>query len=671
MNGKHNQNTKYVMKATVWGQVLTLIVLLLCTGANCFAQKGRGQKMGLGRCGYQPKILSIAGQIQEIKSGSCEMTTGKAVHGTHLIVQTSGKRTFNLHLGPEPAVRPLIKRLSVGQAMQAKAFRTPRLIENHCIVQSIKIEGEIITLRAENLRPVWAGNHPFSFGSAGEKEPDKTTTLASSSEKNTKKISSNSNKSTDLVKPKNRAESLRALLSYLGLGEGAVVADIGAGSGRDTWVFAKIVGKTGTVFAEEIIASKVNSLQSEAAKKELKQVQAVLGRTDDPNLPANSVDFAFMNHVYHHLAKPRKMLKGIWLALKPGGYFVVVDQRRGTLRDWVPRSLREKKHFWIAETTVVREAREEGFAFIDCAESYYHTDKDFVLIFQRPKELEKPGCDPDPFLPIPVENYSRFFQPFFRPYQNPVFIALGESRTLIPLILEDSSGKGLEIVLEEWATQKEERPPLPDNVSFPSVLTVNGKPDLPDDPIDVVFFLDSYHLLFHEKTLLTELYEKLSPDGCVYILDRQAKKKSLSRREASHRRQIHPETVKQEMAAVGFSFWFRGPRIAPDRFLLVYGKNKAKKIQPKDDPFIGGPMVSESPGRWLRKNYWRLRGLKTNDGKIITFKKSKQKGTVEKVQSDSSRKDIWKMPSEKLIFCFEKKDGKCFLVNYRLLDELQ
>jgi len=671
MSGKDNQKKENVIKVALRGQVLTLLVLLLSTGANCFAQKGRGQKMGLARRGHQPKIVSVAGQIQEIKSGPCEMTTGKAVHGTHLIVQTSGKKTINLHLGPEPAVRLLIKELSVGKAIQAKAFRTPRLIENHYIVQSIEIEGEIITLRAENLRPVWAGNSPFSFVAAGEKESGRTTKLASASEKNTKKISGNSNKSLKLVKPKNRAESLRVLMSHLGLGEGAVVADIGAGSGRDTWVFAKIVGKTGTVFAEEITDSMVNSLQSEAANKELKQVQAVLGHTDDPNLPANSVDFAFMNHVYHHLAQPREMLKGIWRSLKPGGYFVVVDQRRGTLRDWVPRSRREKKHFWIAETTVVREAREEGFAFIDCAEPYYHTDKDFVLIFQRPKDLERPGRDPDPFLSIAAEKCSRLFLPLSRPYQNPVFIALGESRKLIPFILENSAGNGLEIVLEEWATQKEERPPLPDNVSFPSVLTTNGKPNLPDDPIDVVFFLDSYHLLFHEKTLLTELYEKLSPDGCVYILDRQAKKKSLSRREASHRRQIHPETVKQEMAAAGFSFWFRGPRITPDRFLLVYGKNKAKKIQPKDDPFIGGPMVPESPGRWIRKNYWRLRGLKTNDGKIITFKKSKQKGTVEKVQSDSPRKDIWKMPNEKLTFCFEKKDGKYFLDNYRLLDELQ
>jgi len=93
------------------------------------------------------------------------------------------------------------------------------------------------------------------------------------------------------------------------LGEGAVIADIGAGRGRDTWVFAKIVGETGTVFAEEIVEDKVESLKTEAKKRDLSQVRAVLGRTDDPCLPSNSIDLIYLNHVYHHLAKPRDSVK--------------------------------------------------------------------------------------------------------------------------------------------------------------------------------------------------------------------------------------------------------------------------------------------------------------------------------------------------------------------------
>ena len=44
----------------------------------------------------------------------------------------------------------------------------------------------------------------------------------------------------DPAKPKDRATSVRALVSHLDLGNGSVIADIGAGNGKDTWVFAEI-----------------------------------------------------------------------------------------------------------------------------------------------------------------------------------------------------------------------------------------------------------------------------------------------------------------------------------------------------------------------------------------------------------------------------------------------
>lgn len=106
------------------------------------------------------------------------------------------------------------------------------------------------------------------------------------------------------ARPKNRAESVRALVSYAGLGKGAVIADIGAGNGKDTWVFAEAVSETGRVFAEEIGEDMVQSLKDAAEKKSLSQVAAVLGRSDDPCLPADSIDLAYMNRVYHHFAKP-------------------------------------------------------------------------------------------------------------------------------------------------------------------------------------------------------------------------------------------------------------------------------------------------------------------------------------------------------------------------------
>ena len=373
-----------------------------------------------------------------------------------------------------------------------------------------------------------------------------------------------------------RADSLRAIAKRLEVGPGSVIADIGAGRGRDTWVFADIVGKDGKVYSEEISEGSTKAIEAEVKKRELPQVQAVLGTPTDPCLPANSVDMAFMHRVYHHVSKPHEMLKGIWKSLKPGGHFVVVDQHRGTLVDWVPREARAEKHYWIAETTIVREARENGFKFVEYAETDWHAKDPFVLIFQRPADLDAPDRDPDPALPIAPDAVKLLLPASGEAHQRVALVALGEGRKLVAPLLKATSCEAVDIVLEEWATQKEERPPLPENVTIPSVLTEKGDPGLDAEALDAVYFLDTYHLLFHGPTLLEKLRERLTDSGRVYVLDRQAPK-AIPHREASHRRMIAPETVKQEMAQAGFSLLKEGSQPAKDRFLLVFGKADGEK----------------------------------------------------------------------------------------------
>ena len=373
---------------------------------------------------------------------------------------------------------------------------------------------------------------------------------------------------------KARAASLRKLADRLEIRPGATIADIGAGRGRDTWVFAEIVGAQGIVYAEEITEENVDKIKDEAASRELAQVRPVLGTSNSLGIPENSVDMAFMHYVYHHLAKPRAMLREIWKSLKPGGYYVVVDRHKGTLVDWVPREQREKKHFWLAETTFVREAREEGFAFVDFGESQWHAKDDtFVMIMQRPTDVEKPGRDPDPMPPV-VRNVIPDLTPADdASFERIALIALGEGRKLVKPLADRCGSEVIDIVLEEWATQKDERPEVPQGVTVRSVLTEQGDPQLGPERLDAVYFLDTYHLLFHGQVLLPALRERLADGGQVYVLDRIAEE-PLDHREASHRRKIAPQTVQEEMAEYGFQIVSKTVPCGPDRFLLVFRKTQ-------------------------------------------------------------------------------------------------
>jgi ubiquinone/menaquinone biosynthesis C-methylase UbiE len=459
------------------------------------------------------------------------------------------------------------------------------------------------------------------------------------------------------AKPSNREEALRSLCARYKVGGGCAIADIGAGRGSDSWVFAGVVGPDGTVFANEIDAGKVKRIAEEAEKKKLPQVRAVLGVGDDPRLPEKSVDLIYMRRVYHHFAQPRPMLRGMWRALRPGGHLIIVDERRGTLRDWVPRERRAKKHFLIAETTVVREAREEGYAYVECAEDSWYESKPFVLVFRRPKDAVAPGRDPDPFLPLDVERTCAMLCPLDRPYRNPVFVALGEGRHLIPPLVEAAAGKPLEIVPEEWATQKEERPPLPEGVSFASKLPDRGDPGLGPEPIDAVYFLDTYHLLFHAKTLLGKLKEKVTAAGVVYVLDRAAPE-GLSRREGSHRRMIAPERVVEEMREAGFHLWRRAPKPAPDRFLLCFGTVPPEEVWPETDPLVAGPVITDTPQAWLTANLWRLRGMRTAAGDRCGFGASDAGGAISCAPASDDAVSCT-IPAQGLTLLF-KRDGKRF-----------
>jgi tRNA A58 N-methylase Trm61 len=83
----------------------------------------------------------------------------------------------------------------------------------------------------------------------------------------------------------NRADSLRAICQRLGVGPGAVVADVGCGDGPDSMVFATVVGERGTVLAQEIDTAKLKKVVETADKRGLHQIVPVLGQSDDPRLP--------------------------------------------------------------------------------------------------------------------------------------------------------------------------------------------------------------------------------------------------------------------------------------------------------------------------------------------------------------------------------------------------
>ena len=117
-------------------------------------------------------------------------------------------------------------------------------------------------------------------------------------------------------------------IDVLKLQKGAIVADIGAGSGYMTEKLSKKVGPMGRVYATDIQQGMIELLNKRVARRKLTNVTPVLSTQDDPRLPVDTVDLVIMVDVYHELSQPQLMLRHIRASLKTGGRLVLLEYRK-------------------------------------------------------------------------------------------------------------------------------------------------------------------------------------------------------------------------------------------------------------------------------------------------------------------------------------------------------
>jgi ubiquinone/menaquinone biosynthesis C-methylase UbiE len=117
-------------------------------------------------------------------------------------------------------------------------------------------------------------------------------------------------------------------LDVLKIPKGAVVADVGAGSGYMTVKLSKKVGPTGMVYANDIQPEMLRLLGLRLKAQRISNVTLVPGDVDDPKLPAATLDLELLVDVYHEFSAPQIMLRHLRDALKPTGRLVLLEYRK-------------------------------------------------------------------------------------------------------------------------------------------------------------------------------------------------------------------------------------------------------------------------------------------------------------------------------------------------------
>ena len=164
------------------------------------------------------------------------------------------------------------------------------------------------------------------------------------------------------------------IVEALELKNGAVVADIGAGTGYFTRRFAKAVAPNGKVYAVDIAADILGYLKEQADKQNIHNIETIVSREDDPMLPGKSVDLAFFCDTTHHIANRVNFYRKLSRGLKEHGRMAIVDyppdspQHPHNPEQLVPRS------------QLTSEAEEAGFKLV---KDFSFLPRQYFLVFEK------------------------------------------------------------------------------------------------------------------------------------------------------------------------------------------------------------------------------------------------------------------------------------------------
>ncbi|MEA2093090.1 MAG: methyltransferase domain-containing protein [Pseudomonadota bacterium] len=142
---------------------------------------------------------------------------------------------------------------------------------------------------------------------------------------------------------------------------GMTVADIGAGTGLFTRLFAPAVEPDGTVYAIDIASTFINNILRTCREQGLSNVTGIVNTPADIGLPANSIDLAFITDTYHHFEYPQQTLASIHQALRSEGRVIIIDFRRDPRisSNWIMGHVRGNK------AQVIQEMQAAGFRLVD------------------------------------------------------------------------------------------------------------------------------------------------------------------------------------------------------------------------------------------------------------------------------------------------------------------
>lgn len=173
---------------------------------------------------------------------------------------------------------------------------------------------------------------------------------------------------------RNRWQQPEKVMQELNIKPGETIADLGSGPGYFTLRFARAVGPTGKVLAIDISPDMLAYLRKQARADHLANIETILAKPDNPELPPASVDMIFICDTLHHISNRVHYYPYLIRALKPSGRLVNIDFHKRTLPVGPPVGMK------IAKAEMIKEAEAAGFHLV---QHFNFLEYQYFLVFKH------------------------------------------------------------------------------------------------------------------------------------------------------------------------------------------------------------------------------------------------------------------------------------------------
>lgn len=163
------------------------------------------------------------------------------------------------------------------------------------------------------------------------------------------------------------------VVTHLKLKKGETIADIGAGSGYFTVLFAREVGLEGKILAIDINKRLLDYIENRIKEGKFTNIKTILAKPHDSLLLPSSVDKVFICNTFHHIQDRTSYLKLLSKAFKPDGRLIIIDFYKRETPVGPPLRTR------LTREQVIKEAQQAGYSI---AEEHKFLPYQYFLVFK-------------------------------------------------------------------------------------------------------------------------------------------------------------------------------------------------------------------------------------------------------------------------------------------------